>query len=139
MVSAVIDILVNNVNFQNEAGQNKSGSKYKAFPVVSGQNEQPPYSIVRQANYLPQDCKTGIPTTYQGAFDVASYHKNFEDCVELDKAVLAALHRKAGTHKGVQVKLITYQGTSDGPYDVDRACYVRISSFTCWVDESAVT
>lgn len=139
MVRGITFILKNNVNFQNEAGQNKAGVKYKAFPVVSGQDEQPPYSVVRQTSYVPRQCASGQPTSYDGAFLVASYHKNFEDCEDLDSAVRDALDRQSGTHNGVVFQLITHEDTVDGDYDVDRGCYVKVSRFNAVVNENHST
>lgn len=139
MVRGITHILKNNVNFQNEAGENKSGTKYKAFPVVSGQDEQPPYSVVRVTSYIPLKCASGRPTTYQGSFLVASYHKNFEDCEELNDAVVDALDHQGGTHNGVTFQLITHEDTLDGDYDVDRGCYVKLSRFNAMVYENHIT
>lgn len=139
MVKGITHILINNVNFQNEAGKNKAAAKYKAYPVVCAQPEEPPYSVVRQTSYVPMQCMTGRPTTYEASFVVASYHKNFEDCEDLDSAVRDALDRQSGTHNGVVFQLITHENTQDGDYDVNRGCYVKVSSFNAVVNEDHST
>lgn len=139
MVRGITHILTNNVNFQNEAGQNKDGTKYKAFPVVCGQNEQPPYSVVRQVSYLPRQCASGRARQYDSSFIVASYHKNFEDVEELNEAVVDALDHIGGTYNGVSFTLITHEDSSDEDYDVDRGCFVKVSRFNAVVNANTTT
>lgn len=139
MVKGITHILKSNVTFQNEAGQNKAVAKYKAYPVVCAQPEEPPYSVVRQTSYVPRQCMTGRPTTYDASFFVSSYHKNFEDCEDLDSAVRDALDRQSGTHNGIAFQLITHEDTEDGNYDEGRGCYVKVSRFNAVVDENHST
>lgn len=139
MVKGITFILASNVNFQNEAGQNKAGSKYKVFPVVAGQDEQPPYSVVRTATYIPTHCKAGKPMMFTGTFEVYSFDKNYEDVIDLDEAVIDALSNKAGTFNGVSFQFIRYEGSSDSDYDVDRNLYSRVSTFTAIVNSGTIT
>lgn len=139
MVRGVTHILKNDVSFQNEAGQNKAGTKYKAYPVVAGQSEELPYSVVRQLSYIPRQCAQGRPTQYDVSFVVASFHKNFEDCEQLDEAVRDALDEKSGTHNGVQFVKIRHENTEDGDFDAERNCYSKISRFIALVNENHTT
>jgi hypothetical protein len=139
MVRGITYILDNDTAFQLIAGQNKAGVKYKVFPVIAGENEQAPYSAVRQVGKIPTQCRGSRTTQWTYTYDVASYHKNYEDAEELDNAVREALDSKVGTYNTVKFRFIRFVNTIDGDYDIDNRLFVKISTFSAVVDEDQTT
>ena len=133
MIKGVTHILNNDATFQGIVGQNKAGSKYKAYPVVCPQPEEAPYSVVLLSGKNPfGECK-GANVSFSYSFDVVSYHKNFEDVVSLDEAVVDALSGTSGPHNGVTFQEIKFDSTRDGEYSHDYKVFSRVSSFTAIV------
>lgn len=139
MIQGVTYILNNDATFQSNAGRNKANSKYKAYPVICPQPEEPPYSVVSLSGKSPfGECK-GANETFAYSFDVASFHKNFEQVVLLDMAVLDALVGKYGLFNGVTFQEIRFETTRDGSFSDEWKVFSRISSFTAICNENTAT
>ena len=133
MTKGITYILNNDATFQGLAGQNKAGSKYKAYPVICPQPEEAPYSVVLLSGKSPYGQCKDANVSFSYSFDVVSYHKNFEDVVTLDEAVVSALDNTSGSHNGVDFQEIRFNSTRDGEYSHDYAVFSRVSSFTAIV------
>lgn len=138
MVKGITYILTHNVQFQDNAGLNNAGIKYKAYPVICPQPEKFPYSTVRQLSSNPFQCKGSLPTTFTYQYVVHSFHVNYDNVVNLDNAVIAALNGQSGVHNGVNFQSIRYLTTSDD-YIGEYKLYVRQSVFEAVVHASAST
>lgn len=133
MIQGITYILNNDGTFQTVAGLNKAGSKYKAYPVICPLPEEAPYSVVLLTGKNPYaECKN-TTNSFRYSFDVVSYHKNFEDVVTLDDAVVAALVGKTGPYNGVTFEEIRFDNTRDGEFSSDYKVFSRVSSFTAIV------
>lgn len=129
----------NDAGFQAIAGRNNAGTKYKVYPVIAPAREVAPYSAVRQISHVGQLCSIGRATSFDDVYAVASYHKNYEQCIEIDNAVVDALAEKSGTFNGVVFDQIRHQNSFDTDYEEERELYVRISTFTAVVHEDTAT
>ena len=133
MTQGITYILNNDATFQGIVGQNKAATKYKAYPVVCPQPEEPPYSVVILTGKSAfGECKDSN-VSFAYSFDVVSYNKNFEDVVTLDDAVVGALVGKTGPYNGVTFGEIRFNSTRDGEFSNDWGVFSRISSFTAIV------
>jgi hypothetical protein len=139
MVKGITHILTNDSNVQALVEQNKAGSKYKVYPNICDQPETFPYSVVRLAGKVPEQCKGIDPTTYNYRYDVLSFHKNYEDCEDLDRAVVAALTKPdGGTFNTVVFQDIRHVNTVDS-YSEEYQLHVKVSSFEAMVNEDQAT
>src|SRR5688572_15588903 len=127
MVKGITYILSNDSSVQALVGRNTANTKYKAYPNICPQPEKFPYSVVRQTGKQPIECKGSIPNTYNYRYDVFSFHKNYEDCEELDDAVVESVIRKDGeTINGVVFQEIRHVNTIDAYVD-QYALHCKIS------------
>lgn len=138
MVKGITHILKNNSGVQSLVGMNKVTAKYKVYPVVAGSSEEAPYVIVRQISYVPVAGKCPY-NTFTGRVLVFSYDVNFEDCEDLDRAVVDALDGAYGTQNTIRFQQVRFIDTVDGDFDGDRNLFVRISTFEAIVNESIPT
>lgn len=136
MVKGITYILKENAAFQAYIGRNKADTKYKVYPVVCAQPEQFPYSVVRQVGHEPDQCKGIIPTSYQDRYEVLSFHKNYDEVVYIDEAVVAALSiPDGGVVNGVKFQDLRHVNSVDA-YVNEYSLYCRISTFEAMVDRS---
>lgn len=136
MIKGVTYILNNNAVFQALVGHNKSMTKYKAYPVITPQEEEAPYSVCKMTSKALK-CK-GL-SEFDCGFDVVSYAKNYDDVQLIDDAVLEALVPYVGTVNGVAFSDISFQNTSDDFVETYGGLYVKVSSFTCSIKITALT
>lgn len=129
MTQGITHILKNDTAIQGIVGQNKAGVKYKVYPVVCPQPEEAPYSVVVQTARTPFGQCKGSNDTFEYSFDVVSYHKNFEQVVTLDNAVIDALVGESGLHNGVTFQEIRFENSRDGNFSNEYGLFSRISSF----------
>lgn len=140
MVKGIIYLLVNDSNVQALVGENVASNKYKVYPNICAQPEKFPYCIVRLTGKTPTaDCKDSDPTSYDYKYEVLSFHKNYEDCEGLDRAVVAALTKPTGgTFNGVVYQDIRHRNTVDS-YAADYQLHAKISTFEAFVNEDQAT
>jgi hypothetical protein len=129
MIQGVTYILENDATFGSIVGLNKAGTKYKVYPVVTPQDEEAPYAVVLLTGKSPFGQCKGSNDTFEYSFDVYSYHKNFEQVVTLDEAVIDALVGKTGLYNGVTFQEIRFTNSRDEAYSVDYKLFSRVSSF----------
>lgn len=53
MIQAAIQILINDSDFKTAIGLNRTGNRYKVYPVVADQDEEPPYCVVFMSSGQP--------------------------------------------------------------------------------------
>lgn len=139
MVKGITYILTNDANFQSSVGRNKANTKYKAYPNVCAQPESFPYSVVRLTGKQPIECKDADPTSYIYRYDVMTFHKNYDDCEEIDRYVVAALSKPSGgTFNTVVYQEIRHTNTVD-QYSNEYQLHVKISTFEAMVNEDQAT
>ena len=141
MIKGITHILKNDATFQSIVGQNVALAKYKAYPVICPQPEVNPYSVVRiTSKSLMHKGTSGVNrNAFNIEFTVSSYHKNYDDVDLLDSAVIQALVPYKGTANGVVFGWIEFVNSYDSYEDVSGGLYVRISSFNCNVNLTALT
>jgi hypothetical protein len=133
MIQGVTYILENDATFGSIVGLNKAGTKYKVYPVVTPQDEEAPYAVVLLTGKSPFGQCKDASITYEYSFDVYSYHKNFEQVVTLDEAVMDALDGLSGTYNSIVFQSIRFNTARDEPFSVDYKLFSRVSSFTAIV------
>jgi hypothetical protein len=139
MVKGITYILTSDSNVQALVGRNTLNTKYKAYPNVCPSPENFPYSVVKLTGKTPDECKGMDPNAYNYSYNVLSYHKNYDDCEDLDLAVVAALSKPdGGTYNGVVFQDIRHTNTVDGYID-DYELHVKISSFEAFINEDQAT
>jgi hypothetical protein len=136
MIKGITYILKTDTTFQTRVGQNVALSKYKAYPVIAPQTESVPYSVCRMtAKALQYKGRS----TYLCEFQVASYNKNYDDLEELEDAVIEALVPRRGTYNGIDFNYIEFTNSSDDYVEAYSGLYVRITSFSCSINKTALT
>jgi hypothetical protein len=139
MVKGITYILANDSKVQALVGRNQGDTKYKVYPNICAQPEKFPYVVVRQSGKVPIDCKGSVPTTYEYRYDVMSFHKSYDDCEQLDDAVVEALIKlEGGTFNTVIFQDIRHVNTVDQYADVYQM-HVKVSSFEAMVNEDQAT
>lgn len=139
MVKGITYILSNDENVQALVGRNKANTKYKAYPNICPSPEKFPYSVVRQAGKEPIECKGSIPNTYLYRYEVLSFHQNYDDCEQLDDAVVEALIKpEGGTFNTVVFQDIRHTNTVD-QYVNEYQLHVKVSTFEAMVNEDQTT
>ena len=136
MIQGVTYILNNDATFQGIAGLNKAGAKYKAYPVICPLPEEAPYSVVLLTGKISFGQCKDADTTFSYSFDVVSYHKNFEDVVTLDEAVVDALVGKTGTYNSIVFNEIRFDNTRDGEYSSEYALFFYSGDMKVRLDKS---
>lgn len=137
MVKGITHILKSNTAVQTLVGRNKEDNKYKVYPGVCAVPEQYPYQVVRQTGRtVVGECKGSQGSLYDYTYDVFSFHRNYEDCEDLDRAGVDALQDQEGTFNGVVFsEPIRHLNSMDGDYVGEHQLHVRISSFQGTVQE----
>lgn len=133
MVEDVINILIADVTVQTLVGLNKTGQKYKIYPVIAPQKESYPYIVIRQTGKV----KAGKSCGYIGSYAIYSYHKSFDECNSLDLAAVSALDGVASAN----ISFSNLTSTSDEyiPGADGDGLYCKISTFECQYEVSVTT
>lgn len=140
MTEGIVDILINDSTVQSLVGQNKIGDKYKVYPLIVPQKEQAPYIVCRMTSRPPVDCKSSRASMFTPSVAVYCYAVNYNDCLDLERAVINALDNISGNSNGVQFSQIRYADSSEDFINVDgNGLYVRIPIFNCIENESDPT
>jgi hypothetical protein len=143
MVKGITNILISDAACQAVLGQNKAGTKYKAYPGVCPNPEKVPYSVVRQTGKVPIDCKGSIPTTHIYSFEVISFHESYDLVEALDNAVVNALSKvEGGTFNNVAFSDLRHTNTRDDVYETQGSTsflYAKVSSFEAQVEVTEET
>lgn len=131
MVKGIVDILKNDAGVQAIVGENKASDKYKVYPNVCPQPEKFPYIIVKLTGKEPIECKGMVPNMHNYRYDVMSFHKNYDECENLDNAVVDALSLPEGvtTSNGVEFVDIRHLTTVDQFVSENYNLHVKVSSF----------
>ena len=139
MIQGVIYILKEDTTIKALVGRNKSGDKFKVYPVRSGDAEETPFITVWITGKVPYECKGISPTSWQYTFEVHSYAKSYDKAQEIDEAVETALVNPEGTYATYVFQEILFKNTKDMFSDYAGGCYVRVSTYEAMVNEDQAT
>jgi len=131
MTSGFTEILKDNTGVQAVVGLNGEGTKYKVFPVIAPQSENPPYITVFQSqnDALPSLTKKEESQLDYPVVTVNCWAKNFRTAELMGEAVRAAVDNQGfDTDAGYLFNRVWMIDDRDG-YDQDRKMHVHIQTF----------
>lgn len=143
MTEAVISILIADSTIQSLVGfKTTITNEYKVYPLVVPQEEQPPFIVVRMTSRPSIPCKGQRVSSFQPTCTVSCYHKNYQDSIALERAVVDALDGKAsGEYNGIQLSYLRYTDSAENweQWTDGVGIYSRLPQFEAQVDESTPT
>ena len=131
MIHGVIQLLVNATTVKNAVGQNKTGDRYKVFPVIADADEQPPFSVASITGNKPTQMKDGSSIVDRISFRLITYSETYEQIDAIDTAMRFILDGFRGTSSGVEMDVSLVNQTDSGVEG--KVYFARISDYEAFV------
>lgn len=137
MIQSVIQILIADSAFKTAVGFNKAGNRYKVYPIVADQDEEPPYCVAFISSGVPisKDPNGSDQLTVEVVMcakpgNIGAYEK-IDDLAEKARAALEA-HSGLESTGGYTLSL-DVSNIRDG-YDKDAGVMQRITTYSVIIE-----
>ncbi len=117
MISGIIEIISDNAPLCAVVGNNERNTKPKFFWVVCGENEKPPYVILRRSVLSPNQMKGSPSLVDSQNFESYTYAKTVEQAELIDEMIRVVIENDGNgftTDAGYLFQRIFIVDKSDG-------------------------